>query len=519
VFGTWGRARLHGLVPDIIADRVQNALDSCSDPNDLSECFNPFYSSVTGTGTPNSERVLRSFRGDMQWLSDSWMATGDAGLSGPLFELPGGDFGFAIGGQYRYEERQSDVDHDGNLDRYGFVLGNADASAQRSVGAGYLELLWPFYDGVELQTAGRLEHYERVGTSFSPQASLVLIPAEIIGREQVADGFRRLRLRGVITRAFRAPTLYEVFPGYVTNILQFDNEGPIPAFVPVQTAGNPDLDYETALVTTGGLEWSPIKEWGFNADYWRYSYNDRIAADDIQKHYREDRLDPEFFVRGDPPMQLLERARTMLINTPGEIVTQGLDFGTAVRLELDEVGITSSEAGTFVVAVDGSYVLSYDVPRESIADLETTSGAEIAPDYCDGDTCDVAGLLNAANFAAPLPRLRLNIPVSWSDEHHTVAVIVHYISGYEDDSHSDPESGMIPASGGYTPAEVDAMVTLDLSYGYTFKELIGESTTLRVGAINLLDTDPPRVESLAGFDPATHDPRGRTFYARLTQEF
>jgi iron complex outermembrane receptor protein len=40
-----------------------------------------------------------------------------------------------------------------------------------------------------------------------------------------------------------------------------------------------------------------------------------------------------------------------------------------------------------------------------------------------------------------------------------------------------------------------------------------------VGVINLLDQDPPFVELLGGYDVYTHDPRGRTFYARLTQEF
>jgi outer membrane receptor protein involved in Fe transport len=525
--GSWGRARLHGLVPDIVTDRFQIALDSCGDPLDLSGCFNPFYSAVTGAGTPNSEAVLDSFRGNMQYFSDSWMATADLGVSGPLFELPGGDLGVAFGGQYRYEERQSDVDHDGNADRYGFVLGNADASTNRNIGAGYLELLWPFYDGIEVQTAARLEHYETIGTSVSPQASLVLIPAEIAGRDNVVDSLRRLRFRGTITRAFRAPALYEVYPGYTTTITQFDNEGPVPAFVPKQVAGNPELDYETALVTTGGIEWAPVKEWALTADYWRYSYDGRIAEDDAQKHYREDRFDPEYFDRGDPPQNLLQRARTRLINQPGKVVTQGFDFGTGVRFELDEVGITSGEAGTFSFAVDASYVLSYDVERDAVAGIEVADAdpdddetASVDPRYCDGDTCDIAGLINLANFAAPLPRLRMNVPVSWNDERHSIALVVHYISGYEDDSKTVPEATEIDADDPeYELAAIDAFVTLDLSYGYTLKDVIGQSTTLRIGVINLIDQDPPNVDILGGYDVYTHDPRGRTFYARLTQEF
>jgi iron complex outermembrane recepter protein len=525
--GTWGRASLHGLVPDIVTDRFQTALNSCSDPLDLTGCFNPFYSSVTGEGTPNSEAVIDGFRGNMQYLSDSWMATADVGLTGPLFELPGGDLAFALGGQYRYEERQSDVDHDGNADRYGFVLGNPDAATHRNIGAGYLELLWPFYDGIEVQTAARIEHYETIGSSMSPQASLVLIPAEIAGRDNVVDALRRLRLRGTITRAFRAPSLYEVFPGYTTTIRQFADEGPVPAFAPNQVAGNPGLDYETALVTTGGIEWAPVEEWALSVDYWRYAYNDRISEDDVLKHYREDRFNPEYFERGDPPQRLLERARTTLINQPGEVVTQGFDFGTGVKLELDEVGITSGEAGTFSFGVDASYVLSYDVPRDAVADIQVADDDPnddevpgVEPRYCDDDTCDVAGLANLANFASSMPRLRMNIPVSWNDERHSVAVVVHYISGYENDSKTDPDSSEISASDPqYELVPIDANVTIDLSYGYTLKDMIGQATTLRIGVVNLLDQDPPRVDVLAAYDILTHDPRGRTFYARLTQEF
>jgi outer membrane receptor protein involved in Fe transport len=524
---TWGRAHLHGLVPDIITDRLQTALNSCGDPDDLSNCFNPFYSSVTGEGTPNPQAVIDGFRGNEQWFSDSWMATGDLGIGGPLFELPGGDVGFALGGQYRYEERQSDVDHDGNNDRYGFVLGNADATAQRNIGAGYLELLWPFYHGIELQTAARLEHYEKVGTSLSPQASIVLVPADIAGHDDSPDALRRLRLRGTVTRAFRAPTLYEIFPGYLTTVVQFDNEGPVPAFVPKQIAGNPDLSYETALVATAGLEWAPVTEWGLAFDYWRYDYNHRIAEDDVQQHYRQDRFDPDYFERGDPPQRVLERARSRLINQPGEIVTQGFDFGTKVTLGLDKLGVHASGAGEFNFAVEGSYVLSYDVPRASVADQlvmdpdpsdETTPS--VKPKYCNSDSCDVAGLVNRANFAPALPRMHLNVPLGWSNEHHTVAFVVHYLSSYDDDIRSVPPPSEIDASDPqYELVQIDAMVTLDLSYGYTLKDVIGTSTELRIGVINLLDQDPPILDILGGFDVYVHDPRGRTFYAHLTQEF
>jgi iron complex outermembrane receptor protein len=120
----------------------------------------------------------------------------------------------------------------------------------------------------------------------------------------------------------------------------------------------------------------------------------------------------------------------------------------------------------------------------------------------------------------PLPRLRLNVPIGWSNEHHSVAVIGHFVSAYRDDTVTNPPAAEIDESDPqYELAKVDAMFTLDASYGYTMKDVIGASTEIRVGVINLLDQDPPFVDILGGFDVYTADPRGRTFYARLTQEF
>src|SRR5690606_32497651 len=42
IYGTWGRSRFHGRVPDPLTRPLQDALNSCSDPSDLSNCFNPY---------------------------------------------------------------------------------------------------------------------------------------------------------------------------------------------------------------------------------------------------------------------------------------------------------------------------------------------------------------------------------------------------------------------------------------------------------------------------------------------
>ena len=497
VYGTFGASRYRGRVPDNLTEPLQEAIDSCSDPSNLDDCFNPFYSSNDGTGTPHSDEVIDRFLGEMRWQNDQELVTGSAGLSGHLFELPGGDLGFAIGGQYRYETRGSQVDLDANQNHFAFVLGNSDASANNEIYAAYLELVWPLYNGIELQTAGRLERYESTGTNGNPSLGLTVTPGSIVGRNRVARVFRDLRLRGHFASAFRAPSIYQTFNGFVTTLDQFDGEGLTPQFRAVRTHGNSDLEPESSTAMSVGLDWAIIDELAITGDYYRYDYTDIIVAEDAQQIYRMDMNDPR--IDRDANGNLIA-VNTRLINA-AEVVTDGIDFGAIVKLELDDAGDQ-----TLSVGAAGTYVLSFEIPRDQVSD----DVAENVVD-CDDETCDVAGSRNDATFARPQPRLRVNFPLAWATQSHRVGLTVHFISSYDDDGNLDPDT--------MEPVEIESWTTLDLTYGYTLLDTIGRSTTLRLGVLNLLDQDPPPVETTLAHDPQTHDPRGRLIYAKIEQEF
>ncbi|MDD9935946.1 MAG: TonB-dependent receptor [Myxococcales bacterium] len=493
--GTWGRSHYTVSVPDTVADRLQTALNSCSDPDDLSNCFNPFHSANNGEGTPNSREVLSGFLANLTSQNDSWLTTAGAGLSGGLFELPGGDLGFAIGAQWRREERTSDVDHDGNNLRYGFTVGNSDGRAARDIASAYLELAWPFYSGIELTTAGRVEHYEDTGGGVSPSVGLTVQPAEIVGREQVIEELRLLEFKANATRAFRAPSVYEAFPGFVTTFATFEMEGATPVTRPVRAFGSPDLEPEEAIIFSVGMSWAPIDEIALTGDYWNYDYDNRIVAQSALAIYNEDPNNEEHIMRDSGGR--LQGASVNLRNA--EFVrTDGIDFGVMFKFDITDESILSFGA-------DGTYVMSFDIPAESIPMPE----GEETPFECDSDSCNAAGNRNTANFAPPIPDLRMNTPVIFKHGEHAFSLTGHILTGMEDDGAPDGEGGF---------AAWPTTVTLDLTYGYTFKELIGESTTLRLGVLNLLDLEPPVVEGTNRYWIATHDPRGRLIYVKLTQE-
>ena len=57
--------------------------------------------------------------------------------------------------------------------------------------------------------------------------------------------------------------------------------------------------------------------------------------------------------------------------------------------------------------------------------------------------------------------------------------------------------------------------TADLQYSYTLPAWkFASDSAITLGIRNLTDEDPPWINDQTGFDPVTHDPRGRVWYLR-----
>jgi iron complex outermembrane receptor protein len=516
---SWGVSRYTSQLQDNLRKPLQDALNSCSDPSALSGCFNPFYSAVDGTGTPNSQRVIDSFSGLYSYTNEHFLQTYNAGANGSLFALPGGDVGLALGGEYRREARTTQADHDAELEGYGFLIGNTDSIAKRDIYSAYLELIWPFFRGIELQTAARIEYYSDINQSSpSPFAGLTVTPAEIAGRDHVAKAFHRLQLRGQVTSAFRSPTVYQSNPSYSIVPTTLIVGGTTPQYISVQSFGNPALKPERALILSAGLGWQPIDELDFKGEFWSYQYNDRIVPENAQQALARDEMlmasggsDPR--VIRDPTTDTLQRIQVKQINIKGSIVTQGIDFGTTLTFTGATFGGARNAWGALSLGALGTYTLSYKIPQ-SEAGSRTIPGTSppqsLPPLHCDGNSCEAVGSRNVKNFAPPLARWRLNFPLTWSVAGHAASVIGHYTSALEDDNLINPDGSL---------GKVDPWLTLDLQYGYTFKEVIGRELTVRVGVYNVTDAAPPKAAETAGYETLMYDPRGRMAYAKLVGSF
>jgi iron complex outermembrane receptor protein len=516
VHASWGLSRYFSEIQDNLRQPLQDAINSCADPSNLSNCFNPFFSAIDGTGTPNSQQVIDRFLGTYTYANEHSLQTYNAGMAGSLFHLPGGEAGLAFGGEVRRESRTTETDHDAELNRYGFYIGNDDRKAQREVYSGYLEMLWPFYHGIELQTAVRVEHYTDIDrTSPSPFAGLTLTPGDMVGRARAPAWLRRLSLRSQVTWAFRAPAVYQSAPGsyVVPTALSVSLPRPTQTFVPVEAMGNPNLEPERALVATAGLSWQPIDELALRGEFWNYNYEDRIVLENAQQAVANDEMlmgsggsDPRVI---RTPTGGIERVQVSMVNVAGSVITNGIDLGATVTLTGATFGRSVDAFGAIGLGVQGTYTLNYDLPRAE-AGARTIPGTSpvqsLPPPHCNEKSCEAVGSRNVKNFAPPLPRWRLNFPLTYSNGGHSAAIIGHYTSAIEDDNDVRADGSL---------GRLEPWFTFDLQYSYMYQWRRNRELGFRFGLYNVANTMPPAAVDTSGFESLLYDPRGRMAYLKL----
>jgi outer membrane receptor protein involved in Fe transport len=257
-------------------------------------------------------------------------------------------------------------------------------------------------------------------------------------------------------------------------------------------------------------------------EFWHFQYKDRIGPQD--PYQRVQAWQAQMARQGgacvlDAPGVVVDPATCSVAeidvqqqNTKGNTITNGFDFGATVNLSGKTFGGSVDDWGTVSVGAQGTYTLTFDLPRNQISEAIINQGVI----KCDGtsptSSCSVVGNRNSNNVAPPLPRLRANFPVSWAYKNHAASFIAHYIGPLQDDSDSGRP--------GQYAAHIAAFVTMDLQYAYTIKDWVGKSLTVRVGVRNLADQAPPAVTTeTTGFEPMLYDPRGRLLYAKLVAEF
>ncbi|WP_374764732.1 TonB-dependent receptor domain-containing protein [Yunchengibacter salinarum] len=238
----------------------------------------------------------------------SLVLSGDSGIVD--VELPAGPIGFAFGGEYRDEFSSFSPDL---FSRTGLRFDDAaTGNPQNSPLEGSFDV-WevfgevqlplfvdaPFAKEMTLSGAFRLSDYSTVGSTFTWQSNLTWAPIDDIA------------FRGAYSRSIRAPNIRELFlPSTASSFVVSDpcdagniddgsqyrrdnclSDGALGVFggfvdsragisIPGISAGNPDLEEETADAITIGAVFMPRALPGFTAtvDYWSIDLEDAISV-------------------------------------------------------------------------------------------------------------------------------------------------------------------------------------------------------------------------------------------------
>ena len=429
--------------------------------------YNPFGSSLIGTGTPN-DPALQDYIVEFG-VSDrrAELFVGEAFVSGDVFELPAGPIGVALGAQYRKQDISASFDEITENDGFAFLIGEQPFSGSQDVYAVFGEVAIPVSEFVDLQLALRYEDYgAEGGSTVDPKVAVIVRPNEDVS------------LRASYSTSFRAPSTFQL-QGQSTTLQQVSdpNNGGANAFVAVRALGNPNLEPESSQAFNVGATYEPLDGLQFNVDYFNFDFTDAIVQTAPQTVVNADPDGPDI-IRS--PAGTIIQVNNSYVNA-ATVETSGLDF--SVRYTLD------TGFGTFTPSFVGTYIFEYDLQA-------TAAGAPIAG----------AGNRNFTNFGSPTPQLRFNLGMEYTNGAHSLNMFGRYIDNYNDDQNNLP---------------VDEDFRLDVQYGLALNEFINreKAAQFTVGVRNAFGARPPSVNTNGGFDSRVHDPRGALITVGFDVEF
>jgi iron complex outermembrane receptor protein len=455
--------------------------------------FNPY-----GTGSSNSKALLSYLDTGYVWFNEiSQISTLDAQADGTVLQLPGGDLKAAFGVQYRHERSETSELVATSAIPY-FIGGFPYA---RDVTAGFGELQIPIVGAanpipgiqrLELSIAGRVEHYDDVGTTANPKIGLVWVPLEDV------------KVHATYGTSFRAPALPEVHQPTTYSPDPIATFGQT-ALILIEGGGNPDLKPQTATTWTTGVDWFPHLFSGLHlgADWFSIDFKNQISQPGV--NILEAGLEAPAYqslithISPNSPADLALVTALLAKAPPG---TAGLYPASAYSAIVDDRYVNSAELtvagmdfnagyafrmGQNAFNVIGTATWLYDYSQR-ITPASPSQQLVSTPDY----PVDFRGRLTGV----------------WSRGPYSMAATLNYVGSYRDPVANRP---------------IDAWTTADLSITWTPKiqtgPLAGLVTTAAVQ--NLFDQDPPFYDSpnAVGYDPSNANPLGRVISIQLSKRW
>jgi outer membrane receptor protein involved in Fe transport len=476
------------------------------------------------------------------------MKSAEASVNGSLFSLPAGDVQLAVGGNYRKEYLDAQVDPL-VLDSFSNVGGvptvscpgpnsicSSPAQGGYNVKEAYAELLVPilkdvpFVHSLNVDIGDRYSKYSDFGSTSNWKVAIEYRPIE------------DLLLRGTVSKVFRAPSPSNLFAGPAgdaptatdpcAGVAGVSSNKACQGFnVPQQTfsqltgyvMGSNFANANGLSTAVLGPENGKSFDYGFvydpewipglsvNADYYRILLDNLIVSGaGIAQTILTDCFNTQSAICSQI-VRAPSGAIKFVVEAPfnaGNLVDQGLDIGAHYRLP-------ATQWGNFRVGVDGSYIEKYNVAEP-------------------GFTQHLAGHFDKTfgNFA----RVRGLATLDWNLGPWTANWTTRYIGritvGYANPclgpsaAEEDLPDGLNTCDNyngtdtGFNPQHYGAVTYHNASLGYNIEPI---NTFVQVGVDNIFDKQPPLLYLNnvinANTDVSTYDLVGRFYRASVTVKF
>jgi iron complex outermembrane receptor protein len=197
-----------------------------------------------------------------------------------LIDLPAGALSAAVGGEIRretFDYNPAAAIQTGDISGQGGNQLPEDAS--RDVESAYVELNAPIVKGLDVDAAVRYDHYQHIGSTVNPKASVKWQPESW------------LLVRASAGTGFRAPSLTDLYAAQASSVTGNGTRDPIqcPTFnannpacsfqFTTITGGNPNLTPEKSTTFTFGTVIEPIKNLTVDLDsFWIFLKNEIVGG-------------------------------------------------------------------------------------------------------------------------------------------------------------------------------------------------------------------------------------------------
>ena len=475
--------------------------------------FNPFGNAyINPDGTPQADMTLVNPPELYQYLlgrvTDDQVFEQDvfdAVVSGTLTD----NLGVAVGVQHRIESGTVLFDatmNSGNLD---FVYGASDWTGKLTTSAIFGEVAFAPLENVDVNAAVRYEDFDELGVDTTDPKISVLWRAT-----------DELTVRASWGSSFRVGSVQQLFGTETTvhNMTDYDGNS---AYKPSLSVGNNALSPETTDMWNVGFSYvagGALEGFQLDADWYNYDYEDIISRESYLTIVADDNAALNAAIDGG---QTIIEAIESGVGNREQVLRTGA--GAILRVLPDFVNQSSAEVSGLDIQASYSFDNDYGAWRVSVA------GA-FANEFKVAGQKDAVGQYNVKNPVTPrraLPEWKINTAINWSYDNHRAYAVVRYIDGYEATLADEPASGFwnntigiflgAEAQEKYYNPDIDSFTTVDANYTYTLPEMGAvTSSSITIGAKNLLDEDAPWVPNNTSYDPVTHDFRGRVWYVRVS---